>query len=85
MNGGFDEYYSYLEKHPIEGDKLVGWPFWEQNIEYPNCPICGEKMELVFQLYSEGNSPFIGCRTAHSHITQCQNHKHQLAFSWFSL
>ncbi|MDY7007602.1 MAG: hypothetical protein SWX82_27625 [Cyanobacteriota bacterium] len=55
-----------------------------QNIEYPNCPICGERMELVFQLYSEGNSPFILHKVGHGHITQCQNHKHQLAFSWFS-
>ncbi|MGB3512257.1 MAG: DUF1963 domain-containing protein [Microcoleaceae cyanobacterium] len=74
----------FMDKFPVQGDKLAGWPLLEQEIEYPNCPICDERMELVFQLYSEDNSPFRLYKVGHAYITQCQNHKHQLAFSWSS-
>jgi len=68
--------------YPRTGDKLAGWPNWIQYIEYPNCPTCGERMRLVFQIDSGDNLPFdfgdMGC----SHVTQCATHKDQLAFGW---
>jgi hypothetical protein len=67
---------------PLSGDKLVGWPDWVQVIEYPDCPICGEKMRLVFQIDSEDNLPHMFGDVGCGHITQCKTHKEQLAFGW---
>jgi uncharacterized protein YwqG len=68
--------------YPRLGDKLAGWPHWIQGVEYPDCPTCGERMRLVFQIDSRDNLPFdfgdVGC----SHVTQCPTHKDVLAFGW---
>ncbi|NER02330.1 MAG: DUF1963 domain-containing protein [Okeania sp. SIO3C4] len=72
----------FLDNFPIEGDKLAGWPLWVQGIEYPNCPICGEEMRLVFQVDSEDNLPFMFGDAGCGHITQCKYHKNQVAFGW---
>ena len=64
------------------GDKLGGWPYWIQGAEYPNCPQCDATMNLVFQIDSEDNLPYmfgdIGC----AHLTQCPKHPETLAFGW---
>ncbi|MGD1713874.1 DUF1963 domain-containing protein [Dapis sp. BLCC M172] len=72
----------YEDNFPIEGDKLAGWPLWIQGIEYPNCPICGETMRLVFQVDSEDNLPFMFGDAGCGYITQCKHHKNQVAFHW---
>lgn len=68
--------------YPRAGDKLGGWPQWIQGVEYPDCPTCGETMRLIFQIDSDNNLPYsfgdVGC----AHITQCKNHKEQIAFGW---
>lgn len=79
-----DEEENELEKLevPHAGDKLGGWPYWIQGIEYPRCPICNEKMRLIFQIDSEKNIPYMFGDTGCGHITQCKNHKDQMAFAW---
>ena len=67
---------------PRSGDKLAGWPRWVQGVEYPNCPLCGEPMRLLFQLDSDDNLPYLFGDIGRGHITQCKNHKDQLAFGW---
>lgn len=57
-------------------------PLWVQGIEYPNCPVCNQKMRLVFQLDSEDNLPFMFGDVGCGHITQCKTHKTQVAFGW---
>src|SRR5215204_5793111 len=64
------------------GDKLAGWPYWVQDVEYPDCPECGRKMRLVFQLGSNDNLPYDFGDVGTGHITQCPEHKHVLAFGW---
>lgn len=66
----------------LEGDKLAGWPNWVQGSEYPVCPACGERMQLVFQIDSEDSIPFMFGDMGTGHITQCPMHKDQLAFGW---
>lgn len=68
--------------YPHSGDKLSGWPYWVQGIEYPNCPVCHQRMRLVFQLDSESNLPFMFGDVGCGHITQCQTHKDQVTFGW---
>lgn len=77
-----DEKSLFDQGFPTIGDKLAGWPFWVQSIEYPNCPICKERMRFVFQIESEDNLPFMFGDCGCGHITQCKIHKEQLAFRW---
>jgi uncharacterized protein YwqG len=71
-----------LIANPHVGDKLSGWPYWIQSAEYPSCPQCGKQMELVFQIDSEDNLPFMFGDTGCGHITQCPHHKDVVAFGW---
>lgn len=64
------------------GDKLRGWPFWIQGVEYPSCPTCGEAMELLLQLDSEDNLDYMFGDSGCAHVTQCRRHPDQLALGW---
>jgi uncharacterized protein YwqG len=64
------------------GDKLAGWPAWVQDAYYPNCPRCGRRMELVFQLDSEDHVPFMFGDCGRGQVTQCPEHKEVVAFGW---
>lgn len=78
-----EENLSYDEEiAPQTGDKLGGWPAWVQSVEYPSCPDCGSTMQLVFQLDSEVNVPYMWGDSGIGHITQCPQHPQQLAFGW---
>lgn len=66
--------------HP--GDKLGGWPFWVQGVEYPCCPQCGRQMELFLQVDSEDNLPYMFGDAGCAHLTQCREHPNVLAFGW---
>lgn len=69
-------------EYPHQGDKLAGWPAWIQGLEYPNCPVCGETMRLVFQVDSEDHLPYMFGDVGTGHITQCKTHLEQVAFGW---
>jgi uncharacterized protein YwqG len=64
------------------GDKLGGWPAWIQNVEYPNCPRCGQRMAHVFQVDSEHNLPFMFGDAGCGQVTQCPDHQEVVAFGW---
>lgn len=68
--------------NPRNGDKLGGWPHWIQGIEYPECPQCQTRMQLVFQIDSEDHVPFMFGDVGCGHITQCPNHKSIVTFGW---
>ncbi|RVU85482.1 DUF1963 domain-containing protein [Leucothrix sargassi] len=68
--------------YPRDKDKLFGWPHWVQGVEYPSCPECNKTMNLVFQIDSEDNLPYLFGDAGCAHITQCEEHKHQLAIAW---
>lgn len=67
---------------PLAGEKLLGWPYWVQGIEYPECPECGRRMEMLFQIDSEGHLPFMFGDSGVGHVTQCPEHRDRLAFGW---
>lgn len=67
---------------PKAGDKLGGWPYWIQAVEYPHCPECQLQMQMIFQLDSNLNLPYMFGDSGIAHLHQCRLHKHQLAFSW---
>lgn len=81
-----DDEESLIDDHgdlgPASGDKLGGWPCWVQGVEYPSCPDCGERMNLVFQIDSEINVPYMWGDCGIGHITQCTAHPNRLAFGW---
>lgn len=66
----------------LHKDKLLGWPFWVQGIEYPDCPKCGECMDYIFQIDSKDNLDYMFGDSGCAHITQCKIHKDQLTIAW---
>lgn len=64
------------------GEKLGGWPYWVQGVEYPNCPHCDTTMSHLFQIDSERNISIMFGDMGVGHITQCPQHKDTLAFTW---
>jgi uncharacterized protein YwqG len=64
------------------GDKLGGWPYWIQGVEYPLCPACEQSMRLIFQVDSEDHLPFLWGDMGTGHITQCPAHPQHVAFGW---
>lgn len=64
-----------------EGDKLFGYPYWVQGVEYPTDKN-GDLMEMVFQLDSEKNLPFMFGDVGVGHLTQSKNDDSFLAFGW---
>lgn len=67
---------------PATGDKLAGWPFWDQANEMPSCPRCGKRMQLLFQVDSNDNVPYMFGDLGVGHITQCADHHDVVAFGW---
>jgi uncharacterized protein YwqG len=64
------------------GDKLGGWPHWIQSAEYPSCPDCKSPMQLLMQIDSEDNLPYMFGDTGCAHLTQCRKHPQTFAFGW---
>jgi uncharacterized protein YwqG len=64
------------------GDKLGGWPYWIQGVEYPMCPRCERLMRFIFQIDSEDHLPFMFGDMGTGHITQCAVHPNIVAFGW---
>ncbi|TXD39438.1 DUF1963 domain-containing protein [Lujinxingia vulgaris] len=69
-------------ERPATGDKLGGWPAWVQGVEYPNCPQCDAQMEVVLQIDSEDNLPYMFGDMGAGHLTCCPNHPDVLTFAW---
>jgi hypothetical protein len=67
---------------PQQGDKLLGWPDWVQNVEYVNCPDCAKPMRYLFQIDSEDNIPYMFGDAGVGHISFCPDHPHRAAFLW---
>lgn len=66
----------------LPGDKLAGWPAWVQGVEYPTCPRCGRVMQLIFQVDSDDNIPFMFGDVGTGHVTQCPVHTDTVTFAW---
>lgn len=67
---------------PLQGEKLGGWPYWVQSVEYPDCPRCQARMAFAFQIDSECNLPYMFGDTGCGHVTYCERHPDVLAFRW---
>ena len=68
---------------PFEGDKLAGWPYWVQDVEYPKCPTCDRLMDtLIFEFASDDHVPYLWGDVGTGYILQCPEHKEQVAFLW---
>ena len=78
----FEDWEDVQENNLFQGEKLFGWPYWVQGVEYPNCRECGKRMEMLFQIDSEVNIPYMFGDVGCGHITQCPEHKTELAFRW---
>lgn len=81
-----DELFDLMHQHkigkPLPGDKLYGWPYWIQGKENPSDRQTGTMMELLFQLDSEVNLPFMFGDMGVGHLTESPDNKEELAFGW---
>ncbi|RAL25225.1 hypothetical protein DL240_03165 [Lujinxingia litoralis] len=79
-----DDAYEELDElgAPYSRDKLGGWPFWVQGMEYPDCPRCQTRMAMVMQIDSEDSLPYMFGDMGVGHLTRCPNHPDVLAFAW---
>lgn len=66
----------------VDKDKLFGWPYWIQSVEYPHDRKTGIQMELLFQFDSENNLPFMFGDSGIGHLTESPDNKDELAFGW---
>jgi hypothetical protein len=67
---------------PIEGDKLLGWPAWQQNIESHECPVCHEAMRPIFQIDACRGVPSLFGDGGRGWIVQCPRHHDTVALHW---
>lgn len=67
---------------PIEGDKLLGWPAWQQNVERHECPICHEAMRPIFQIDACRGVPALLWDGGRGWIVQCPTHRDTVALHW---
>lgn len=81
-----DDVYELMEERdiglPIGQDKLFGWPYWVQSVEYPFDRKTETQMELLFQLASEDNLPYMFGDAGIGHLTQSPDNKEELGFAW---
>lgn len=71
-----------FDKYPLTGEKIGGWPYWVQGVEYPNCKECSAKMEFLLQVDSEGNLPYMFGDVGCGHVTYCKEHPDVMSFHW---
>lgn len=67
---------------PYSKDKLFGYPYWIQGVEYPNDRNTGEQMQLLFQLDSEDNLPHSFGDMGIGHLTQSPSNAEEMGFGW---
>lgn len=67
---------------PKAGDKLYGWPHWIQSVEYPYDRKTGTRMELLFQIDSNVNLPYMFGDVGIGHLTESKDDPNELAFGW---
>ncbi|MBC7863746.1 MAG: DUF1963 domain-containing protein [Bacteroidia bacterium] len=81
-----EEVYTLMEERniglTIQDDKLFGWPYWVQSNEYPNDRKTNKQMELLFQLESEDNLPYMFGDAGIGHLTQSPDNENELGFGW---
>jgi len=72
----------WMEEWPLEGDKLGGWPRWIQAAAWPLDPVSGTRMDLVFQIDSEKNLPYMFGDAGIGHVTESPDNPDTLGFGW---
>lgn len=80
-----DEIYELMEEnggHPLEGDKLYGWPSWVQSAETPIDAASGKEYELLFQIDSHDNIPYFFGDDGIGHLTCNPDDPSDMAFGW---
>ncbi|MGB5988306.1 MAG: DUF1963 domain-containing protein [Marinifilaceae bacterium] len=82
----YDSVYEHMLENkigvPLPGDKLFGWPDWIQGVEYPSDRNTDSQMEVLFQLESEENLPYMFGDMGIAHLTVSTDDENEMAFSW---
>ncbi len=68
---------------PQGGDKLGGYPAWQQSVEYPTCAECKKPMDrALFQLGSNGAAAWQWGDMGTAYLVQCSRHPGRLELLW---
>ena len=67
---------------PHDGDKLLGWPAWQQSVVYHLCPHCSQTMRPIFQIDSQRHIPVPLGDGGRGWVLQCPDHTEMVAFAW---
>ena len=65
-----------------KGDKLSGWPLWDQHPEWATCPKCDGRMELLLQIETHAKSNLQWGDMGRAHVQVCPKHPAELRFGW---
>ena len=68
--------------YPLQGDKLLGAPYWVQDPERPPCPECEKPMKTLFQLDSNDNLDLMWGDAGVAHVLWCADHQQVLTLVW---
>jgi hypothetical protein len=68
----------------VQGDKLWGWPAWQQNSGYLTCPRCGDSMDVIFQIASEAALPHNFADAGTAWVHQCREDPDVVFVTWGS-
>ncbi|GIQ80099.1 protein of unknown function DUF1963 [Kipferlia bialata] len=64
---------------------LGGWCDWIQDVQYPECPECGEAMrEVVLNMDTLSDIDFMWGDSGTGQVCQCETHRHIMALTWAS-
>jgi uncharacterized protein YwqG len=69
-------------EHIFDGEKIGGYPLFLQANYIPACPDCNKEMEIVIQIGSDINIPFMFGDGGVGHISLCPEHKNRSVFYW---
>jgi uncharacterized protein YwqG len=72
------------ERLVASGDKLGGWPNWQQNVEYISCSRCKRRMDVIFQFDTDYTLPHSFMDGGTAWVSQCRDHPDVLALNWNS-
>lgn len=66
----------------IESEKIGGWPVWINDREWDTCTKCKKDLEILIQISSDNNIPYIFGDNGIGHIFICPEHKEEILFLW---
>lgn len=66
-------------------DKLMGWPYWLEKVDYVCDRVTGRRMDLLFQIATTHNISLEFGVLGVAHLNQSSDNENEMSFSWNGL